>query len=758
MHWFIKSVILLATTCIVLGVQVSATTDTVAASPWETDIGASTGLPHKAKVTAPAVVLVGGEVVLKMALTWPANKAYNGTKIPYRVVDHNDGSVVLAHGLFNSSTQADELASEVNLPPFVLPGSGAFSLSVHLGSDSHSAAAANLLIVITLITKQVLMALFCGVFLSATLVNFYNPFVGFLRAVDHYMVLALSDPDHDKVLLFTWFLAGLIALVQRSGGAEGLAVLVTKWATTRWRGLWVTFAMGMLIFFDGFASCLIVGTNMVQVTDTLHISREKLAFFVHATSSPPASLAPVSSWIGYEVGLIADELRKLGSTADPFMLFLSTIVSRFYPIFMIILLVVLNLLKRDFGPMLHAERRAFREGKVTPEASSKKKSKPISRGIIDSDSNVVKMHKMTLRQRVMGIFRRRSQSTRDCAQMCEIRTEDTESGENGASMHSEKAPLNVPTEASEAPTEDVIRPVDGKPRRWFNAVIPITLNVLLIVVGIFATGYHAALKMQQAGQDVSLDVNTVVSNGDSYGALIYASLFTSIVSITMYKAQRILAVKDSLSYWVVGVKEVFEPVLILILAWSIGLALSELRTAHFIVSVLHGSLDPRLLSTLIFLTSCVISFVTGTSWGTMAILFPLAIPLAAALRPNSEAMLVEAVSSILAGATFGDQCSPISDTSVMSALASKCPLAAHITTQLPYALLVAFASVAAGYLPVGYGLYSSSVGILVGTLFIFAFVHVFGSTVELAEGEIDASFVQRVRLLVAASVDACKRK
>jgi Na+/H+ antiporter NhaC len=199
-----------------------------------------------------------------------------------------------------------------------------------------------------------------------------------------------------------------------------------------------------------------------------------------------------------------------------------------------------------------------------------------------------------------------------------------------------------------------------------------------------------------------------------------------------------------LLHWVVGIKEVFEPVLILILAWSIGTALNELRTAHFIVGVLRGSLDPRIMPTLVFITSCVISFVTGTSWGTMAILFPLAIPLAAALQPGNEAAIVDTVASILTGAIFGDQCSPISGTSVMSALSSKCPLPAHVTTQLPYALIVALVSIVVGYLPVGYHLYPAGVAIPIGTVVIFAIIFLLGSKVELDAGEEEESVVERV--------------
>ncbi|KAI9594519.1 Na+/H+ antiporter family-domain-containing protein [Syncephalis fuscata] len=720
---------------------------------------ASTGLPTKLQVIAPKVALIGEEVVLKVKVSWPANETHsNGDKIPYIITQGTrPGDPQLGQGQFVRADKTGALATEVELEPFLIESSGAYKLTVHIGNDQVRLTSnpANkqpdatlhavpgwltlvpiiILIAVALLTKQVLLALFCGVFLSAMFINFYNPLTGFLRATDYYMVEALSDPDHDKVLLFTWFLAGLIALIQRSGGAEGLAQLVTRWATSRWRGLWVTFILGMIIFFDDFASCLIVGTNMVQVTDLLKISREKLAFFVHATSSPPASLAPVSSWIGYEVGLIADELRKLGNTADPFMIFLKTIVGRFYPIFMLIFLVALNVLKRDFGPMLTAERRAYRTGQVAPDKNNRTNDND------DTSCNSDKCEGGIASSVMQRIFRRRKNRPLETIpeEMSEKKDTETETivsiNDNFDKMDDQRS-----VESDEL-IEDPVRPIAGKPRRWFNAVLPIAINVFLIILGILVTGYYATLKLKQAGEAVSIDIATMAGNGDSYGALIYASLFTSIFSIILYKVQNILTIND---HWVIGIKEIFEPVLILVLAWAIGTALNELRTAHFIVGVLRGSLDPRIMPTLVFITSCVISFVTGTSWGTMAILFPLAIPLAAALQPGSEAAIVDTVASILTGAIFGDQCSPISGTSVMSALSSKCPLPAHVTTQLPYALVVALVSIVFGYLPVGFRLYPAGVAIPVGAAAIFIIIFLFGSKVELDEGEVEENAIERV--------------
>ncbi|KAI9226489.1 MAG: Na+/H+ antiporter family-domain-containing protein [Piptocephalis tieghemiana] len=670
------------------------------------------GYPNITKVESPKVALIGQNVSLSLELLWPSAAINTNSTIslapippptglqpgvtpaaqanvsiplpqhiPYTI--HTLRGHHLASGTFDRADKEGSLLTKVTLEPFKAPSRGMLGVVVRLQTSINSEVGWSLddhmddadasihvipgwltmlpvvlLIVVALTTKQVLLALFTGVFLSATVVFGYNPLTGFLRASDLYMVEAIADTENAKVLLFTWWLAGLIALIQRSGGAQGLAAVVTKWATDRWKGLWVTFGLGCLIFFDDFASCLIVGTNMVVVTDQLMVSREKLAFFVHATSSPPASIAPLSSWIGYEVGLIAAELHKLNIKAEPFMIFLRTIPYRFYPIYMLVFLVIINFMKRDFGPMLTAERRAIREGKLSP-------------------------------------------------------AEDIEGADS---------------------TEDAIKPIEGKPRRWINAILPIVCNVFIIVLSLFITGYYETVKLEKSGEKVIYNAATLAGNGDSYGSLIYAALATSILSIILYKVQGILTVADSLLHWTMGIKDVVEPVLILILAWAMGAAMNDLQTAEFIVGGLRAFLDAQLLPTLVFLTSCLISFVTGTSWGTMAVLFPLAVPLANALSPGSEEAIVDVVASILTGAIFGDQCSPISGTSVMSALASKCPLTAHVTTQLPYALVVAIIAIIFGYIPSGYGLFPHWVGIILGSIALVGIVWLIGSKVEDEDG------------------------
>jgi Na+/H+ antiporter NhaC len=151
---------------------------------------------------------------------------------------------------------------------------------------------------------------------------------------------------------------------------------------------------------------------------------------------------------------------------------------------------------------------------------------------------------------------------------------------------------------------------------------------------------------------------------------------------------------------------------ILLLAWSLGLACEHLKTAAYLVGLLGPGFEAGLLPAVIFIVAALISFATGTSWGTMGLMFPLAVPLAVKLAPGNETLFLAAISSILAGSVFGDHCSPVSDTTILSALAANCDQVAHVRTQLPYAVLGAATSTVFGAVPLGLGWVSTPVALL----------------------------------------------
>ena len=192
-----------------------------------------------------------------------------------------------------------------------------------------------LAIALALIFRQVVISLILGIYSGAFFIYGYDPLTAFLRLIDKYVITAISDVSHTQIIVFTLLFGGVIGLISRSGGTTGIANSLSKLARTRKSGMIATWLSGLIIFFDDYANALVVGNLMRPITDKLKISREKLSFIVDATSAPVASIFIVSSWIGYEVGLIQDGLNTIGSSLNAYSVFLDTIIFRFYPIAML---------------------------------------------------------------------------------------------------------------------------------------------------------------------------------------------------------------------------------------------------------------------------------------------------------------------------------------------------------------------------------------------------------------------------------------
>ncbi|MEO1085263.1 MAG: Na+/H+ antiporter NhaC family protein, partial [Acidobacteriota bacterium] len=219
-------------------------------------------------------------------------------------------------------------------------------------------------ILLALVFRDVLIALFLGIFVGALTLHGWNPFAAFARTIDLYIVPALADADHASIIVFTCLLGGMVGLITKSGGTHGIIELLTPYATTRRRGQLATWFMGLLIFFDDYANTLIVGPTMRPITDKLRISREKLAYIVDSTAAPVVCLFPISTWVGFEIGLIGNAFGALGLGVDPYTTFVASIPYRFYPIFALVLVLSIAASGYDFGPMRAAERRARRTGQL----------------------------------------------------------------------------------------------------------------------------------------------------------------------------------------------------------------------------------------------------------------------------------------------------------------------------------------------------------------------------------------------------------
>ena len=504
-------------------------------------------------------------------------------------------------------------------------------------------------IVLALLFKDVLVSLFLGVFAGALILAGGNPVSAFARSIDGFVSSALADESHAKILIFSTLLGGMVGIISKSGGTRGIVERLSGFASNTRRGQLATWAMGVAIFFDDYANTLIVGSTMRPITDRLRISREKLAYMVDSTAAPVASVVPISTWIGFEIGLIGGAFTALGLDFNPYLTFIDTIPFRFYPLFALVLGFTIAATDRDFGSMYRAEHRAATRGEVLAPG--------------------------------------------------------------------DKALADYANEALEPPP--------GTPHRAVNALLPIATVVVVTLVGLYVSGAAALDRADFEGTGVWL--REVFGASDPYNTLLWASLAGVVVAVVLPLAQRLLAVKEAMEGMVEGFKAMLLALIVLILAWSIGSVCEHLHTADYLVGLTEQVLSPHWLPVLVFVLAAATAFATGTSWGTMSILIPLVIPIchglavAAGMEPSGEGayytLMLGTISSVLAGAVWGDHCSPISDTTILSSMASGCDHIAHVRTQLPYALGIGVLGMVIGDIPTAYGL-SPWISLLVGTAVI----------------------------------------
>ena len=199
--------------------------------------------------------------------------------------------------------------------------------------------------------KQVIVALILGVWTGCMVINQGRPALSLLRVFDRYLVRALADGEHAGVLLFTLLLGGTIGIVQRAGGGLGLARLLSAYMTSAASALTSAWALCCMIFFDDYSSVLIVGSSLRPVLPRVGVAPERLALIVHTMGVVLASLSPISSWIGLQLGYVAGVYKQVGSSADPFLATMSTLPYRFFPVLMLVLIPALLATQKDLGPM-----------------------------------------------------------------------------------------------------------------------------------------------------------------------------------------------------------------------------------------------------------------------------------------------------------------------------------------------------------------------------------------------------------------------
>lgn len=286
-----------------------------------------------------------------------------------------------------------------------------------------------------------------------------------------------------------------------------------------------------------------------------------------------------------------------------------------------------------------------------------------------------------------------------------------------------------------------LEPLPGVKLNIWNAIIPIGILIVGSLFAFYYSGYTTIL----GGDDATLiellknsplsfvSIREAFSNADASVALFQSALFAGIVAIVMGTSKKIFNISQGLEIWVDGMKTLVITCVILICAWSLSSVIKELGTARYLIQLLSGSIPAFLLPSIIFVLGGIMSFATGTSYGTMGILMPLTIPLAHSINPEMSYIIV-CISAVLTGSIFGDHCSPISDTTILSSMGAGCNHIDHVRTQMPYSLFVASIAILFGYIPAGFGLNIYLI-LPVAFLVMFIGIQILGKSVDIDENE-----------------------
>ncbi|MGC9771714.1 transporter, NhaC family (TC 2.A.35) [Fervidobacterium changbaicum] len=463
---------------------------------------------------------------------------------------------------------------------------------------------------------------------------------------------SLNDSWNIRIILFCALLGAFVGLMQATGAAHAFGKAMASKVKSRKGTLFITWLFGIIIFIDDYFNSLTIGTVMRPVTDEQKISRAKLAYILDSTAAPVSVLAPISSWVVTVMSIIKGSDGFSKLGVSEFTFFIMLIPINLYAI-LAILMVLQTSFRKDFGPMAKSEERAIKG---------------------------------------LGLY-------------------NEEFGQ---------------------PTGEIKEGIVVKEHaRAIDMILPILVLVGLAVVFFPVTTYLGAID----GENIhtfseavkSMSLKEAFNNTDASKALFYASVFTLVFSSLYFILRGLLTIQKVGEAIISGIKSMVPALVILTLAWTIGtvikaspedggLGLSK-YLAHIVTT---GGFPLWALPVVVFLIAAAISFATGTSWGTFSIMIPITLPIAVALAEKTGANLLNSalisVGAAVGGAIFGDHCSPISDTTILSSTGASCPHLEHVATQMPYAVFT-MVMAAIGYFVAG--LLNNALAGLVSALIVF---------------------------------------
>ena len=524
----------------------------------------------------------------------------------------------------------------VSLVLAVVP-TGALPEGVEPGLGQWTSVLPPLVAVILAICFRSLIAALSLAFLTGAILYFgANPIVFIPAAVKDFLIANILGQFSLYIFGFLFALVGMVHVLYKSGGIQGLASIFMRVAKSPRSAKMATFGAGLMIFFDDYSNTVVVGQTMRSLTDRFKISREKLAYIVDSTTAPVAGLALISSWIAFEVWLLGSTAQSLGLETGGYEIFVQMLPVRFYCWGTLIFIFLNVMMRRDFGPMLKAEQRARTTGAIIADDA-----RPLLR-------------------------------------------EDRER----------------------------LDPPEGTPFRWINAAAPLVTVMFGLIGGIL---YVGASRLMRDGIDP--DFLSLSGLRDIFGITVYdpslpeggpgvplvlfwAAVAGGLLAIAMPVTQRILKPKEAVFAYAGSIPTLGVTLFILPMAWAMKSICEALGTSYYLLSLVGDALPLAAVPLLTFVLAAGMAMAMGTSWGTMGVMIPIMLPFVWTLGvndPTQMAIFVLTAAAVLDGAIFGDHCSPISDTTVLSSLATGSDHLHHVATQLPYAVTTMIIASICGY-------------------------------------------------------------
>jgi tetracycline resistance efflux pump len=429
-------------------------------------------------------------------------------------------------------------------------------------------------IILAIWTREVIISLLAGIWLSESLMTSFNPLLGGLQTLER-IAGVFSDPGSARILIFCLLIGALLELVRQSGGVRAFVDRLSHSPLTRGPrqvGA-LTALVGTAIFIETNISVLTTGTLARSLFDRFKMSRERLAYVLDSTCAPVSVLVLVNAWGAYVLSLLDDfELD------NPIEVLVASVPLNFYALLTLVGVFYTVLSNRVHGPL--------------------KKFEGAAATVIDTDSEPDSTH----------------------------------------------------------------------------------ARYMLVPLGVLVASMLGFMLYTGEGN---------ILQGSGSKSVLWSVSLAIVVAYLMLLTHGKRKLNDLNTISFEGLSKLLPLVVILLLSMTIGDSLKALGTGAYLAGLIGDTLPAISLAPLLFVVAAAVSFSTGTSWGTFAVMIPIGMPLAFALGVPPQM----ALAAILGGGVFGDHCSPISDTTVVSSLAAGCNHVDHVRTQLPYALVTGVAAI-----------------------------------------------------------------